>query len=660
MQSRHNMPLAPFNIYDYIWQMKTQTRAINLLPPELRNQIAAGEVVERPASVLKELVENALDAGATQIYIHLENGGQGCIKVQDNGHGIAAHELELAVTRHATSKIQNLDDLLSIYSYGFRGEALPSIASVARFSITSCHTPNNSQPSNLAQCLQIEFGQIKSSTPAALTRGTVIEVRDLFSNIPARLKFLKSTNTENKKAQEWLVRLAIAKTHVGFNLNIGGRETLNLAPQQSLVQRLSELWPPLIMDGMRNIDNTHNGIRVHGMAALPHISQPRADRMLFYVNGRSIQDKTISAAVREAYKGRLTTKDYPQAVIFIEIDPEEIDINVHPAKTEIRFRDTSNLFSAVRRSIHNMLEAMQVAPLETTFSNQGEQEPLHNKQEDLFNTRPQGFWGRLDEESIISSKKIPIPNSDPTHTEILYDETKSFSNTSSMSGLNEDTASFDICAQSSIRYENNYDNAAHTHIDNAQIKQQTPFVNNELDKFKYLGQIDNTYLLLKDNSDTLLILDQHAIHERILFTRMQADALQGTGQLLALPLELSLHDSEIERAMTLRPYLEKLGFALQLEVQNLSISAIPPALERNEAKDFLRSALAGRKDDLDMLFISFACKASIKAGQQLTTDEAMELINQWLNTPMRDFCPHGRPCVLRFSSHDLEKLFKRK
>ncbi len=650
-----------------------QKRSINLLSPELRNQIAAGEVVERPASVLKELVENSLDAQASQISIQLENGGQGYLKVQDNGLGIAAHELELAVTRHATSKIHDLNDLLSIHSYGFRGEALPSIASVSRFCITSALSHSNSQ-TDLAHCLQVEFGQIISNTPAALPRGTIIEVRDLFANIPARLKFLKNPSTENKKAQEWLTRLAIAKTNVGFTLNIGGREVLSLPPEQSLAKRLGELWPPLIMEAMRNFDHSYNDIRTHGMAALPHTSQPRANRMLFYVNGRAIQDKTISAAVREAYKGCLTTKDFPQVVLFIEINPEEIDVNVHPAKTEIRFRDTSNIFSAVRRGIQSMLEVNKNHSFDTLYG-----DTQHNAQNTTSydNTpRPQGFWGRLDDDSIMGQKKISMPQDKeaqalivPEHEQILYSSARD-------SGLYEESANYDICLNSNTTHENYTptsqtfnESATYANLHNSQQGQSFTQVPNttttnigtiQIGSMQYLGQIDNTYLILKSGNDTLLLLDQHAMHERILFARMQADALAGTGQLLALPLELHLHVSEIERAVSLRSSLEKLGFDLEINQQILNVRALPPILERTEAKNFLREALAGTKDDLDMLFISFACKASIKARQKLTIDEAIELIHQWLNTAQREYCPHGRPCVLEFSAHELEKMFKRK
>lgn len=672
----------------YHRMMNTERRPILLLPPELRNQIAAGEVVERPASVVKELVENSLDAGARTIHVTMENGGQSLIRVQDDGVGIPPAELELAITRHATSKITSLQELMAIASYGFRGEALPSIASVSRCSVISAWSGKGTP--EVAHRIDVEHGIVRYSGPAALPKGTCIEVRDLFSNIPARLKFLKTPSTEFKRAQDWLTRLALAQPEVGFTLLSGTREVLRLPAEQHLRQRLAELWPPLIMDALRPFDCTRHGMRAHGLAALPHVSQPRPDRVLFYVNGRAVNDKTLISAVREAYKGRLTTRDHPQVVLFLDIDPQEVDVNVHPAKSEVRFRDTSTVFTCVRRAV---LEALEGAGME----NPSPPPAGHT----THSPNPLGFWGTLDEDGILSTQKIGRHPEYTVETEVFTAMTPSshesgeyrekgergesgeiWERTAPARGLCEAVAGYGANPHHNIAPT--YDGLAGTApkaytppqafsatasaspTENADDATAHVLFNHEVATpvtaggFTYLGQVADTYLVLRDAHGALALLDQHAAHERILYTRMQRGGLAGTGQTLVLPLELSLHTTERERAFALRPTLEALGFALETSDGILRATAIPPLLDRGAATAFLHEALAGRRDDLSALFISMACKSAIKAGQRLTPDEAAGLLTQWAQTPQRDYCPHGRPCILRWDVHALEKLFKRK
>ncbi len=708
-------PLAHFLRNSYSLRMK-QRRPIGLLSAALRNQIAAGEVVERPASVVKELVENSLDAGATQVDIVLENGGQGCIRIQDNGYGIAEHELELAVTRHATSKIHSLDDLAAIYSYGFRGEALPSIASVSRFSLTSVvnsqeDTENSSQKplqKPLGQRIEVHYGQMQHKGPAPLQQGTIVEVQDLFSNIPARLKFLKSPSTENKKAQEWLIRLALARPDVGFSLHLGQRETLRFAAGQSLAERLAEIWPPLIVEAVRPFDLQHKGYRAYGLAALPHVSQPRPDRILFYVNGRAVQDKTLISAVREAYKGRLTTKDYPQIVLFLEMDGEEVDVNAHPAKVEVRFRDSSAVFSCVRRAVLSMLESnlcfaeqvqdeVEDAPsayqtslvppqTSTSYGTEGfAEKPSSPKQ-------PQGFWGRVDATGVMQGQKIAAPSYNSRYMEDDIVPSSSMPMSVPMQGLRECVSPFGIDPESHTqremyvpsvtsggatgsvpdltpgaygseeqestmtRFADPFAPAAESEV--AQ-KPASLFIHEKYlgHGLTYLGQVADTYLVLRDDEGQLLLLDQHAAHERVLYARLQRAPMDT--QYLALPMEIAVHSSEQERLTQLLATFESLGFVLQLLEKSVHMLAHPVLLDSGAAKAFVQDALAGRKDDLSALLISFSCKGAIKAGQALTADEAMGLVQQWLQVPEKDFCPHGRPAVLRFGAHDLEKMFKR-
>ena len=708
-------PLALCRPPEYTGAMSEKHRHIRLLPPELRNQIAAGEVVERPASVLKELVENSLDADATQIDVCLENGGQSLISVQDDGCGIAAADLELAVTRHATSKISSLADLEHISSYGFRGEALPSIASVARFSITSATVGPDGQPQ--AHRVEVEHGLLTVSAPAALHKGTRVEVRDLFSNIPARLKFLKTPSTEFKRAQDWLARLALARPAVGLSLSAGEREALRFLPGQSLAERLAVLWPKLIVEALRPFDATRHGIRVRGLAALPNVSQPRGDRMLFYVNGRSVTDKRLLAAVREAYKGRMTSRDYPQVALFVEMDPAEVDVNVHPAKSEVRFRDESALFSAVLHAVQGALITSYdvVENIWPNAEDDAAAAPSNAVQGSVqgtaqaYGSRPQGFWGRLDNPPLIdqqeregepdhdqpwqaseprnaasdnvpapgeaadwraeTAKQQPVSPVQPIPSvqrgEALFVSGAGKYGLDEGAGLAEDASGYAHAMHADTLHADTLthnvggatvaDDAGSAIFAHGQERQPL-----SVGQFAYLGQVAMTYLVLRDASGALLLLDQHAAHERVLYARLRRGGFAGSGQLLALPLDLPLHPAETERFFELRPRLESLGFGLETSGGNLRVNAMPPVLSRAEAKDFLREALAGRKDDLADMFISMSCKGAIKAGQRLADDEAAGLLQQWLETPDREYCPHGRPCVLRWDAAELEKLFKRR
>ncbi len=633
------------------------SRPIRLLPPELRNQIAAGEVVERPASVVKELVENSLDAAAGQVDVVLENGGQSLIQVRDDGTGIPPGELELAVTRHATSKLSGLDDLWKIASFGFRGEALPSIASVSRFRLESAWSADG-EPAEGA-FIEVEHGLVKNSGPSPLVRGSLVTVRDLFITVPARLKFMKQASTEFKRCQQWLMRLALTRLDVGFSLHAGSREALRLPGGQTLAERLRILWPDAIVEALRPFDNLRHGVRVHGLAADPRASQPRADRLHFYVNGRAVNDRLLLRALREAYKGRLISREYPQAVVFVDLPPDQVDVNVHPAKSEVRFIDEHAVFSAVLAAITPVLDDGPAVP--SAGMNREREEAAPSDDRVSPPPRPLGFWGEADAARILPR---PQPEAVP-----LRD---------SADGPDLSASGPEAGADSSGRVRGMDDPfvpLGYAASDPAGARSADPFPEVSpaaadvpvcaggsgpirIGAYEYLGQIARTYLLLR-HGEELVILDQHAVHERILMDRFVRNASSGSRRSLLLPLRLALHASEAERALELWPRLEALGFELSLEGSLLEVRAVPEAMERVGAESLLREVLSGRREDLDTLWISASCKSAIKAGDALTSDEAAELIAQWLPLPDRDHCPHGRPCRLTWNARDLERLFKR-
>ncbi|BDQ37531.1 hypothetical protein SYK_18910 [Pseudodesulfovibrio nedwellii] len=609
----------------------THIPEIKILPPGLKNQIAAGEVVERPASVVKELVENSLDAGATRVDVTLENGGRALMVVQDNGSGINGDQLNLAVTRHATSKIREFGDLSAIGSFGFRGEALPSIASVSRFVMTSC-----AQGADEAASIEVRSGEVVGEGPAALASGTRVEVRDLFANTPARLKFLKTEATENRRCQDTLMRTSLAHLSTGFSLTMGGREAFRLPVDQDLTTRLSAFWPPNICEGLTPFYFERNGYRAHGVAGAPATAQGRGNRILLYVNGRQVQDKLMLSAVRQAYKGMLLSREYPQIVLFLELPRDEVDVNVHPAKLEVRFVEESQVFSTIRGGI---MQALTGPGMETMSS-------------------PEQTFTR------------PMPSSGiPAATGSMFSSTSAKRNHQPAPMGNGPKFSTYRDFQSDTVHSKNLDlpmppsasmvrePAAPQMSGRPNAVQEAPLAGSG---FTYLGQIADTYLVLRQG-DSMVLVDQHAAHERVLLAAMRDQRTKGDSQPLALPLEIPLHSSQVEIFQDVRKELRSMGFVLELDgPTKVLVRGIPPTLDTGKAKEYLTDALAEKARGLDDLWTMMACKTAIKANQPLAVDEALALLEVWLETPERDYCPHGRPTVLHWSAFDLEKLFKRK
>ncbi|MCJ2165358.1 MULTISPECIES: DNA mismatch repair endonuclease MutL [unclassified Pseudodesulfovibrio] len=598
---------------------------IRVLPPGLKNQIAAGEVVERPASVVKELVENALDAGATRVDVTIEQGGRSLIVVQDNGAGIPASQLNLAVTRHATSKIRDFSDLSSIGSFGFRGEALPSIASVSRFTMTSCASGAAD-----AAFIEVRAGEVAGEGPGALASGTRVEVRDLFSSTPARLKFLKSEATENRRCQDVLMRVSLAHLATGFSLTMGGREAFRLPANQTLPGRLSTFWPPAICEGLKPFDHERDGYRVHGVAGAPNTAQGRGDRILLFVNGRPVQDKLMLSAVRQAYRGMLLSREYPQIALFLEVPRGEVDVNVHPAKLEVRFVEESRVFSAIRSGIMQALSRSDVDMM--TGASTGEY-PRSSPNQDSLSHSGSAWSGSpsMQARHQISASDRPKFT---TYRDFRADQAPSRD------------LDLPLAPSASMVREPGPD-----------ATRPAPLAGSG---YTYMGQVADTYLVLREG-ENLVLVDQHAAHERILLAAMRDQRTRGDSQPLALALELPLHPSEAEVLQDLREALRSMGFVIEMDgPAKALVRGIPPTLETGRAREYLKEALAEKATGLDDLWTMMACKTAIKANQPLAVDEALSLLETWLATPEREYCPHGRPVVLRWSSNDLEKLFKRK
>lgn len=669
---------------------KLENKKILLLPPELANQIAAGEVVERPASVVKELVENSLDAGASQVEVRVINGGQSLISVQDNGIGIPSDDLSLAFVRHATSKLQNLAGLSQIESYGFRGEALPSIASVSRFRAVSIYTgskendayeENDSRNANgtndeknkiaSASELSINFGKYEPIRPASLHKGTLMEVQDLFFNIPARLKFLKTPATELKRCQDLFVRLALVREGIKFSFFADTRQTHLFEANMDTIQRLAVVWPSSIIDALVPVSHENYGIKITGFVSDPRSSQPRADRMLFYVNGRAISDKILLKAVRQAYQGILTTKDYPQVLLSIEIPTQDVDVNVHPAKNEVRFRDERSIFTTVKKAVE--LAMQKDSRIFKAHDFGAEARPLRESVPSSTY-----HWGDLGKYAISNSPKTRlaedtaewlVSGSQDSVREIDYSNKKILdfsSNSNDIDGISDtcgatifsDDSKQDYTVNRVGSFEKSFLDSSERILSEMLVDDSEINPENPINDFFYLGQLGNTYLILKKGTNSLVLLDQHAVHERILYEQICKG--QALGQSLLLPLELSLHPAEEEELTRLGAELATLGFTLRKSAHVCVVDAMPERLDRNEAVVFLHRALGGQGEDLRLLWAHHACRAALKAGSSLDEASALNLVKQWLATEEPDYCPHGRPCAILLQVSDLEKLFKRK
>lgn len=566
---------------------------IQKLPESLQNHIAAGEVVERPASVLKELLDNALDADATRVDVMVEGGGQSCIQVRDNGHGILPEDLPLALTRHATSKLHSLEDLTAIRTLGFRGEALASVASVSRLRLAS------STGGGEGVAVEAEFGRLGAPRPLAMAQGTEVTVRDLFANVPARLKFLRPPTTEARKCQEVFQRISLLHLDVALSFSQAGRTVFSLPAQVSLAERLRLFWPEEIVDAMQPVESV-GPVHIVGLVGDPSRAQGRGDRILLAVNGRPVQDKLLVRAVREAYRGRILTNEFPQVVLDIRLDPEMVDVNVHPAKIEVRFQDEGLVFRAVFQAISRVLQAGL-------------------RREDA----PSPMAPALD----ISLPPPPEPASRKFAQTRLMEH---------LAGAAEAPAAWDPPVP--------------------QAAAAPPRTSSPL-PWRYVGQVAATYLVLL-GTDEVLLLDQHAAHERVLFHTIATTPANAQG--LVPPLSFPVHASEVDTVEALWEPLTRLGFALEHTPPCLVVHRIPAILTVARAKDFITDALQGGKQDLQALHARMACHGAVRAGDVLSPSEAHALLEAWWNTPEREFCPHGRPTLIRLGVDALEKLFKRR
>ena len=584
---------------------------ITRLPPDLANQIAAGEVVERPASVVKELVENAIDAGARRLSIHVELGGKKQVRVEDDGEGMEPDDARLAIERHATSKIRRADDLAAILTLGFRGEALPSIASVSHFVLRTRARGRQSGTE-----IRVNGGTISSVAEAASAEGTAVEVNDLFYNLPARRKFLKSDAAETAQVSRITTQLALANPEIGFTLTSGGRKVLQCPPAATLRDRLYQLYGE--RDDLLPVRKEAGGLRISGYAASLAEQGPTRGPQNVFVNRRIVKDRTIAHAIIDSYSVASIKERSPEVHLFIEMPPDAVDVNVHPTKAEVRFRDQSLVHEVVRRALMDALGQGGV-PLLQLRSEVQVPVPIESALPGVLSGGV--FPSRWRPGQGDSARLTPNATTDAT----AY-EGSGFGRTS---------------------------------VAPPEIRPMIP-----------LGQFRDTFIIAIDD-EGIAIIDQHVAHERVLFERVMERLTAGAieSQLLLVPLLIELEPSAVDALLARNEELRRLGFEVEaFGGSTLKVSAVPALLTAADASKALR-ALGDDLEGLDRgaqvqealqrIAATTACHAAVKANDPLTYEKMTHILEELRQTAYSTVCPHGRPVMLRLTRREIEKNFER-
>ncbi|WP_096086040.1 DNA mismatch repair endonuclease MutL [Agaribacterium haliotis] len=621
------------------------TRRIKKLSPRLANQIAAGEVVERPASVVKELVENSIDAGASQIDIDIEAGGSKLMRVRDNGSGVAKEDLPLALSRHATSKIHVLDELEAVASLGFRGEALASISSVARLVMTS----NNGEHES-AWCARAEGRDMETElSPAAHPQGTSVEVRDLFFNTPARRKFLRTEKTEYNRIEDIIKKQALSRFDLGFSLKNNQKLVHNWRPAASRAEqekRVAQICGKTFIENALHLDIEHTGLKLWGWVALPTFSRSQADLQHFFVNGRAIKDKLVSHAIRQAYQDVLYHGRHPAFVLYLDLDAAAVDVNVHPTKHEVRFRDNRLVHDFLFRSLHKVLaDVRPEAGAEPTVS-------ISDENNDA-----------VPQQGAISFRRAEAPLGQPSSysTAAVAEQIASY-----RALLNPSPQSFDSDLIEAPEHTVSQPQFSAQRASFEAQEQQA-----EIPPLGFaIAQLKGIYVLA-ENAQGLIVVDMHAAHERITYEKMKTafDQQNLQSQPLLVPQSLAVSEKEANCAEEHQQVFTELGFVVERAgPETLMVRQLPVVLNQADAESLLRDVLSDLiefgssrriREHINEILGTMACHGSVRANRRLSIAEMNALLREMEATERSGQCNHGRPTWAAMSLGDLDKLFMR-
>lgn len=638
----------------------TVSAEVKLLDQNTANQIAAGEVVEKPASVVKELVENALDAGAGKIDVTIFEGGTQYIRVADDGSGMTEANAKLAVLRHATSKIRAAEDLMSLHTLGFRGEALPSIASVSNFQLLT--RPADEE---FATSIRIDGGEQTECQQTGGQAGTTVIVENLFFNVPARRKFLRTNATEGRYINELLTRLALSRPDVRFKLVSNDKEVLSTPGNGSLFDAITALHGKKVSDELLKVDFTGTDVKITGYIGKPTLLKGTRQWQTFMVNGRIINNRMMSKAIDHAYQSQVPKSGFPFAVLMVEVDTHTIDVNVHPQKSEIKFSDDSVIYKAMYKALTDALtKPMSAKPQQAL-------DLLPDSELAVFKPVGQGIItdGMPLSKQQSAPKAAPVQQPKPAYADIFK--------TAPAHEPQPEPVQSEVWKQVEYTYTPPKTEPVYTINEvREEFKKQDEVAanvigftdtNNETESIWPIGQVDKTFIIAQ-SEDTLYLIDQHAAHERILYDKFVNAHNNIPAQTMLMPLyiDVTVHDTEIIEKH--REDFSRLGVDIEPAGETLlRISSLPADIKADGAEDFIREItkmLSEMKNispsDLrqNMLHM-MACKAAIKAGEVLNMRQMRQLIIDLCNTEHPFTCPHGRPCMIEISSAELYKMFKR-